>query len=216
MIKACLFDLDGTLLNTLTTISHFGNYALSQHGIAPIDCEDYKMLVGNGAKKLVERMLKKQGAYTEDMYASVYKCYMESYDANPTHLTEPYDGIIDMLTALKERGIKVGVISNKPDYAAKSVCAKKIASHLTDAVQGQIEGVPIKPDISGPMQVLDRLGVSPSETMYIGDSGVDMQTGKNLGSFTVGVAWGFRSVEELKENGADAVIYSAKELLNLC
>ena len=150
------------------------------------------------------------------MYASVYKCYMESYDANPTHLTEPYEGIVDMLTALKERGIKVGVISNKPDYAAKSVCAQKIPAQLTDDVQGQIEGVPIKPDITGPMQVLDRLGVLPEDAMYIGDSGVDMQTGKNLGSFTVGVSWGFRSVEELKENGADAVISSAKELLDLC
>lgn len=216
MIKACLFDLDGTLLNTITTITHFCNYALGEYGISPIECEECKLFVGNGAKKLVERMLKSKNAYSKEMFDKVYRCYMDAYDANPTHLTEPYEGIVDMLKALKERGIKVGVISNKPDYAAKSVCRQKLPTELIDDVQGQIEGIPIKPDITGPMQVLDRLGVLPEDAMYIGDSGVDMQTGKNLGSFTVGVAWGFRSVEELKENGADAVISSAKEILDLC
>ncbi len=215
MIKACLFDLDGTLLNTITTIAHFGNYALKKHGISPIECVSYKLLVGNGAKKLVERMLKKQGAYSEEMYESVYNCYMQAYDANPTHLTEPYEGIADMLKALKDRGIKVGVISNKPDYAAKSVCVQKLPPNLVDAMQGQLEGVPIKPDISGPMQVLKRLGALPEETIYAGDSGVDMQTGRNLKSFTVGVSWGFRSIEELMENGADRIVYSPLEIIDI-
>lgn len=215
MIKACLFDLDGTLLNTITTIAHFGNYALGEHGISPIECDDYKLLVGNGAKKLVERMLRKQGVYSEEMYASVYNCYMKAYDASPTYLTEPYDGIEDMLVALKKRGIMVGVISNKPDYAAKSVCRQKLPSELIDAVQGQIEGLPIKPDVSGPMQVLERLGALPEETIYAGDSGVDIQTGRNLKSFTVGVSWGFRSVEELMENGADRIVCAPHEIIDI-
>ena len=215
MIKACLFDLDGTLLNTLTTIAYYANYALRENGIETAHTEEYKLFVGNGAKKLVERMLKSKNAYSEEMFNKVYKCYMESYDANPTYLTEPYDGIGDMLVALKKRGIMVGVISNKPDYAAKSVCRQKFPSELIDAVQGQIEGLPIKPDVSGPMQVLERLGAMPDETIYIGDSGVDMQTGRNLKSFTVGVSWGFRSVEELMENGADRIVSAPHEIIDI-
>lgn len=215
MIKACLFDLDGTLLNTITTITHFCNYALGRYGISPIECEECKLFVGDGAKKLVERMLKSKNAYSEEMFDEVYKCYMDAYDANPTHLTEPYEGIEDMLSSLKDRGIRVGVISNKPDYAAKSVCAQKLPSELVDAVQGQIEGVPVKPDVSGPMQVLEKLGALPGETIYAGDSGVDMQTGKSLKCFTVGVLWGFRSAEELMENGADRIISSPLEIIDI-
>lgn len=215
MIKACLFDLDGTLLNTLTTIAHFGNYALGEQGISPIECDDYKLLVGNGAKKLIEHMLRKKGVYSDKLYESVYNCYMKAYDASPTYLTEPYDGILDMLSALRKRGIKVGVISNKPDYAAKSVCRQKLSLELIDAMQGQIEGVPIKPDVSGPMQVLKHLDALPCETIYVGDSGVDMQTGRNLKCFTVGVLWGFRSKEELMENGADIIVSSPYEIIDI-
>ena len=214
MIKACLFDLDGTLLNTLTTIAHFGNLALKKYGLEPFDEESYKPFVGNGAKKLVERMLRARDAYSEDLYNKMYEYYMKSYDADPTYLSAPYEGIGEMLTNLKERGIKVGIISNKPDFAAKSVARAKLDADCIDDVQGQIEGVPIKPDVSGPMQVLARLGVVPSETIYIGDSGVDMQTGKNLGSYTIGVSWGFRGVEELKEKGADLVVDCPKEIIN--
>ena len=215
MIKACLFDLDGTLLNTLTTIAHFANFALAEHGIEPIDEKEYRFFAGNGARKLVERMLRFRGVYNEELFCRVYDCYMKAYDANPTHLSEPYEGICAMLTALKERGIKTGVISNKPDYAAKSVCAEKIDKGLVDFVQGQIDGVPVKPDITGPLQVLSALGVKRGETMYIGDSGVDMQTGKNLHSLTVGVSWGFRTEDELMENGADKIVNSPLQIVEI-
>ncbi len=215
MIKVCLFDLDGTLLNTITTIAYYGNCALSDFGIEPIEEENYKYLVGNGAKILVERMLRLRDAYSDENFQKVYDCYMKSYDANPTHLTEPYEDIEKMLLTLRDMGIKAGVISNKPDYAAKSVCKSKLTEGMVDFVQGQKEGVPIKPDPAGPLEVLGVLGFSPEETLYVGDSGVDMQTGKNMGSYTVGVSWGFRTVKELLENGADEIVYSPMDIIKI-
>ena len=215
MIKACLFDLDGTLLDTITTISYYGNLSLEHFGIEPIEKERYKFLVGDGAKLLVERMLREKGVYTQDLYKKVYEFYMQSYDADPTYLTKPYDGIVDMLFELKKRGIKSGVISNKPDYAARSVCLDKIEGTLLHTVRGQIEGIKTKPDTQGPLNVLNLMGEKTQDTLYIGDTGVDMQTGKNLGSYTIGVLWGFRPCEELVKNGADRVISHPKEIVDI-
>ena len=215
MIKACLFDLDGTLLDTLTTIAYYSNMALSAHGIEPVEVDRYKLFVGNGAKKLVERMLKYRNAYSEESFHIIYKYYMESYDANPTYLTEPYDGICDMLDSVKQRGISAGVISNKPDFATKAVCAAKFTPGTFGEVRGQVEGIAVKPDTEGAVCVLNSLGVSSDETIYVGDTDVDMQTGKNLGAYTVGVLWGFRDEEELTDAGADAVISHPMELVDL-
>jgi len=215
MIKACLFDLDGTLLDTLTTIAYYGNYALDKHGFETAEVSCYKNFAGNGAVKLCERMLKFSNSYSQESFDKVYRCYMDAYDANPTYLTKPYDGIVEMLASLKQKGIKVGVISNKPDFAARSVVNAVLPKKLVDDVQGQIDGIPVKPDISGPMQVLSRMGVKPCETAFIGDSGVDMQTGKNMGSFSVGVSWGFRSADELTENGADCIVSQPMEIIKV-
>ncbi len=215
MIKACLFDLDGTLLNTITTIAHYANYALCEHGIDPIEVDEYRYFVGNGAKKLVERMLRHRDVYSEETYHKIYKCYMESYDANPTHLTEPYPGILEMLSALKKRDIAVGVISNKPDFATRAVCKAKFPDGALDFVRGQVEGVPIKPDIAGPMEVLSHLGADAANTVYIGDTAVDMLTGANLGSYKVGVSWGFRPRKELIESGADKIVDLPLEIIDI-
>ena len=215
MIKACLFDLDGTLLDTITTISYYCNLTLERFGIGPIEKERYKFLVGDGAKLLVERMLREKDAYTQDLYKKAYDFYMESYDANPTYLTKPYDGIVDMLLELKNRGIKAGVISNKPDYAARSVCADKLDTALLHTVRGQIEGIKTKPDTEGALNVLSLMGEKAQDTLYIGDTGVDMQTGKNLGAYTIGVLWGFRPLEELMQNGADRIISHPKEIIDI-
>jgi len=216
MIKACLFDLDGTLLNTLSTIAHYANGSLKKFGLPIIsDTDKYKQFVGNGAKKLIERILRENDAYNEEIYHKVYKYYMESYDANPTYLTEPYDGICPMLEELSDRGIAMGVISNKPDYATKSVCEKKFRKGLLNEVRGQVDGIKIKPDTEGALLVLDKLLVKGAESLYIGDTSVDMQTGKNLGSYTVGVLWGFRSREELLASGADEVVSNPMEIISI-
>lgn len=214
-INACLFDLDGTLLNTLTTIAYYGNISLKKFGLAAIADDEYRYLVGDGAKLLVERMLRYDNAYTSEMYGKVYKYYNEQYNADVKRYTAPYDGIAEMLTELKKRGIKRGVISNKPDFAARGAVSEFLGHELIDVCHGQIEGIKIKPDPSGALAVLSEMGVQPSECMYIGDTGVDMQTGKNLGAYTVGVLWGFRDLNELKENGADTIVSAPHEILNL-
>ncbi len=213
MIKACLFDLDGTLLDTLSTISYYGNLALEQFGFAPIEKEKYKYLIGNGAKILVERMLKSIDAYDEDTSKKVYDYYSESYNSDTLRYTKPYDGIADMLCDIKKRNLLSGIISNKPDFATCSVVNKIFDKSLIDSVRGQVDGVPIKPAVDGPLFVLKEMNVLPSETIYIGDTGVDMQTGKNLGAFTIGVLWGFREEKELIENGADLIVKNPHEII---
>lgn len=213
MIKACLFDLDGTLLDTLTTISYYGNLALERFGFSPIEKEKYKYLIGNGAKILIDRMLKSIDAYSEEMSKKVYDFYNESYNSDTLRYTKPYDGIVDMLCDIKKRKILSGIISNKPDFATRSVVKEIFDKSLIDSVRGQVDGVPIKPAVDGPMFVLNEMKVLPSETIYIGDSGVDMQTGKNIGAFTIGVSWGFREEKELIENGADLIVKNPHEII---
>ena len=213
MIKACVFDLDGTLLNTLTTISYYGNLALNEFGIEAIDTDEYKYLVGNGAKILVERMLKFRSAYTEEMFKKVYDFYNEKYNADVRKYTEPYSGIPQMLKSLKDMGIALGVISNKPDYAACEAINNFFDADIFDVVHGQREGIKIKPDPEGALDILASLGAEPSETVYAGDTWIDMQTGKNMGAYTIGVLWGFRDYDELKENGADLIINSPDEIV---
>ena len=215
MIKACLFDLDGTILDTLTTIAHFGNEALKKFGIETIDREEYKYLAGSGAKKLVERMLRFRGAYTEETFCRVYEYYVSIYDANPTYLTEVFDGIEELLGFLKKENIAVGVITNKPDFAAKSVCREKFAKGLIDAVQGQTEDIPIKPAPDGALMLLGEFGVTGEQTIYVGDTSVDMQTGKKLGAYTVGVLWGFRGEKELTDSGADKIVSHPDEIIDI-
>ena len=206
MIKLCMFDLDGTLLDTLSTIAYYGNYALMAHGILPIDKEEYKYFAGNGAKILIKRMLEFSDSYSDEIYDKVYKTYMKVYDANPTHLTEPFEGICPLLSELKGMNIEVAVISNKPDFATKEVCKAKIPSGLLDEVRGQQEGVPIKPNPEGAFSIMEKFNAHSAEVVYVGDTGVDMQTGKNIGAYTIGVTWGFRNKEELVSNGADFIV----------
>ena len=215
MIRACLFDLDGTLLDTLTTIAYYGNLSLAEFGYPAISKEEYKYMVGSGAKNLVTKMLGFHNAYSEENFHKIYEYYMEHYDADPSYLTEPYDGITDMLGVLCDMKIVSGVISNKPNFATVTVCREKFRQGLLSFVQGQKEGVPIKPDPQGPLSVLDSLGVSPQETIYVGDTAVDMKTGKNIGSYTVGVSWGFRNPDELIAAGADIIVTHPREITEL-
>lgn len=215
MIKACLFDLDGTILDTIKSIAYYCNYALKEFGIEPIETEKFKYFAGNGAKVLVRRMLEYRNCYSEELFEKVYLFYMQSYDANPTYLTEPFDGICELLSELNNRGISSAVISNKPDFAAKSVCKEKFEEGLLNVVRGQIDNIKVKPDIEGVMLVMDAIGVNANEVLYIGDTDVDMQTGKNLGAYTVGVLWGFRDAKELNANGADELVSHPAEILHI-
>lgn len=214
MIKACIFDLDGTLLNTLTTISYYGNMALNKFGLPSIETEKYKYMVGNGAKILIERMLREVGAYTEEMFKKVFAYYNEQYNAEVKLYTEPYPGICELLKNLKKANILTAVVSNKPDFAAKCVIKDFFEDGLLDITRGQVEGVPVKPAPDGVIEVLKELDVTAEESVYVGDTWIDMQTGKNLGAYTIGVLWGFRDYDELKTNGADIIVENPSEIMN--
>ncbi len=212
MIKLCIFDLDGTLLDTLGTISYYGNEALKKCGIEPILKEDYKYHVGQGIYNLIKNMLNAKNCCTEENFNKVFKIYDDAYNSNTTYKTEVYDGIKELLDNLKRDGIKIAVMSNKPDFATKSVAYDFFGRGYFDIVLGQRENIAIKPDPYSVIEIINKLDVSKEEVIYIGDTSVDMKTGKNAGLNTVGVLWGFRDEKELTESGADLIISNPNEL----
>jgi phosphoglycolate phosphatase len=212
---ACIFDLDGTLANTLTSIAHFGNATLEEYGFPTIPVETYKTLVGNGADVLMRRMLKTVGAQlSEEKLREFRAAYDRRYESDPMALVEPYPGIPQTLEKLKALGMKIGVLSNKPDNMAQYI-VKDLFGDLPDQVHGQRADYPTKPDPKAVLEMAADFGVSPERVLYVGDSGVDMQTGRNGGMVPCGVLWGFRDREELLENGAQHLVETAKELFQV-
>ncbi len=213
-MKAVIFDLDGTLLNTIGTIAYYGNKALSAFGFQTATEEEYKYFVGNGAVKLIERALDKSGEWTGEDFSKVYNYYNEIYNSKPLYLTGTFPGIGEMLKTLKGSGIKLGVLSNKPDEAVKGV-VESFFGGIFDAVSGGKEGVPLKPDPSAVNLMLSSLGAEKARSAFIGDSGVDIMTGKNAALHTIGVNWGFRTEDELKKAGAEHIVSSPGEIIKL-
>lgn len=210
-MKAYIFDFDGTLVNSLPSIAYFANRALNKYGLPSISEERYKKLVGNGAVKLTHRMLREVGA-GEEMFDKVYREYFDTYDRNFSYLTVPYDGITEMLKELKRNGCKTAVVSNKPDVTTKKIC-DELFGDLIDICRGQLDGFPIKPDPAGVFEIIKQLGVKKEDCVYCGDTITDMETGKNAGLYTIGVLWGFRDVEELKEGKPQMIISRPSEIL---
>lgn len=214
MIKACIFDMDGTVSNTINSITYFANNALKKAGLPTIESNVYKKLVGNGAKVLVERMLKTVGA-DESYYEEVAFEYNTKYDNDFLYLTEPYEGILDMLSSLKEMGIKVAILSNKPHETAIKVSDALFGSELVDVCYGGRDGIALKPDPAGVFEIMKELCVSKEECLYIGDTATDMKTGKGADLYTIGVLWGFRDREELENGGADVIISHPSEIVTI-
>ena len=157
-------------------------------------------------------MLTARNCYTEENFNRVFKIYDDAYNSNTTYKTEVYAGIKELLENLKRDDIKIAVMSNKPDFATKSVVYEFFGKDYFDIVLGQRENIPIKPDPYSVNEIINELGVSKDEVIYIGDTSVDMKTGKNAGLFSVGVLWGFRDEKELIESGADLIISKPNEL----
>ncbi len=213
MKKLCIFDLDGTLLDTLPTISYYCNLTLREFGLPEIEEERYKYLAGNGAKVLIERMIAEVGAEREEYFDKMFEFYNREYDKNFSYLTKVFDGVPELLKGLADIGIKTAVISNKPDFAAVSV-VKMFLGDLVYIAHGGREGIPLKPAPDGVFKIFEEAGVTADECLYVGDTGTDMETGKNSGIFSIGVLWGFRKEDELLENGADLIVSHPLEILD--
>ena len=215
MVKACIFDLDGTLANTLPTLVHFVNRALGECGYAALESDCIRMLVGSGADKLMrDSLTASKGGYTEDEVIALRRAYDNGYDNAPMYLTEAYDGMCDTLKQLKEHGLKLGVLSNKPHYLTVQV-VQMLFPDTFDVCYGQRAEIARKPAPDGALLIAEELGISPEKCLYLGDTGVDMKTGHAAGMTTVGVLWGFRPKSELVEHKADHIISHPSELLAL-
>lgn len=214
MIKLCIFDLDGTVLDTVESIAHYGNYALEQHGVEIIPSAEYKFLAGNGIANLIKNMLNFRNAYSEELYEKVYRTYDDAYNANVSYKSKIFDGLKETLDAIKAQGIKLAIVSNKPDFAARTVVKEIYGENYFSFVTGQTPGGPLKPDPAVVLNVLKEFGVEKCECIYVGDTSTDMKTGKNADLYTVGVLWGFRGRQELLDNGADVLIEKPEELLD--
>ena len=214
MIKLCVFDLDGTIADTITTIAYYGNNALNEYGLPSIDKERYKILVGDGAVTLVERMLSDVGSLDKETFDKVYNKYINDYDDDFMYLTEVYEGVTELIDELIKRGIKVAVFTNKPEMTAVKVIDILLGDRV-DLIIGNAEGRPKKPDPTGLFEILDNFKVTGDECLYIGDTSTDMKTGNGGGCHTVGVLWGFRDKQELVENGAEFIIEKPDEMLKI-
>jgi phosphoglycolate phosphatase len=210
---AVLFDLDGTLLNTLEDIADSVNRTLMKMGFPTHELDAYRYLVGDGALMLISRALPEDKRVT----ATIKTCiedFRKDYSSHWNIKTHPYKGIPELLDALKERGIKMGVLSNKP-HTITQQCVTQILPHWRfDVVLGQKDSVPLKPDPSGALAVAQDMKISPSHFLYLGDTAIDMKTAQTVGMFPVGVLWGFRPEEELVEGGAKALIKQPLDLLH--
>ncbi len=209
MYKAVLFDLDGTLTDTLVDIADAMNRALRLHGLPEWPVEAYRYLVGNGAKVLSERCVRER----QELSAAVRQTYQAYYETHNLVQTKPYEGVPEMLQALVDRGIRLAVFSNKPDADTKAVVRHFFPEIPFAAVRGQVEGVPVKPDPTGALAVADEMGLAPGDFLYLGDTAVDMECALAAGMHPVGALWGFRTEEELRQSGAEHLARQPGDLL---
>lgn len=212
--RAVLFDLDGTLLDTLEDLADATNQALARLGFPPRPVENFRYYVGNGALNLVRRVLP-DDQQDEQTVQNCLEAFGEEYARCWDRKSKPYAGVPELLAALGGRGVPMAVFSNKPDQFAK-LCVEKLLPHARfEMVIGAGGDVPHKPDPTGAGLIAERLGIPPGEFLYVGDTGTDMQTASAAGMFPVGVAWGFRPANELVENGAKILIAEPSLLLRL-
>lgn len=212
-MKACIFDLDGTLTDTLDSLVFSVNASLQEMGLPSISDEQCRTFVGNGARYLMESALKAAGDKDASRIEEGMKVYGRVFDKNCTYRVVPYEGIVPMLEEMKAQGIKLAVLSNKPHKQTVNVVETIFGKNIFTFVQGQCDTMKRKPDPDGVFYILERLGISKDECMYVGDSEVDVQTGKNAGLKNISVTWGFRSRELLECAGAECVVDKPEELL---
>lgn len=213
MIKGVIFDLDGTLANSIEDIADSMNQVLEENNFPTHDYATYKTFVGRGVRTLVEKSLPLENRDAKEIEKN-FDRMMQIYDENCIVKTCLYPGIKDLLDALSERGIKISVFSNKANELTQKVVKVLLADWKLEYVLGAGGDIPRKPDPKGAILISEKMGIDPSELMYIGDSGVDMATAQNSGMHAVGVLWGFRDMEELLTNGAQTILEKPMDLMS--
>ena len=214
MKKLAIFDLDGTLLNTIEDLGYAANHALQAHGYPTHSIASYPFFVGNGVRRLIERVLP-EDARTEATIDRLLITFKEYYNDHNTDYTKPYEGIPELLSLLSSRGVAIAVASNKYQAATEKLISHFFPTLSCIAVEGQKEGVPVKPDPSIVFEILAKAKTPKADTIYIGDSGVDMETARRACVDSVGVTWGFRPEKELVENHADTIVNSPGDIAKL-
>lgn len=214
MPLAVIFDLDGTLLDTLHDLADSANEALSENGFGPHPVEAYRIFVGDGMEVLMERILP-ETARDPETVARLLISYRVAYDRRWKAKTRPYPGVEEMLTALAKRGIPLAVLSNKPQAYTEICMAHFLGHHPFACIFGQRDGVPRKPDPAGAWQIARQLGLPPEKILFIGDTSTDMDTAVAAQMIPVGVRWGFRSDTELREHGAKHLMAAPHQIVGL-
>ncbi len=213
MKKAVIFDLDGTLLNTLDDLADSTNYALSKFGYPIRTIEEVRQFVGNGVAKLIERAIPE--GKNNSNFEKCLSIFKDNYAQNMYNKTAPYNGIIEMLSNLKSKGIKIAVVSNKFDLAVKELCKKYFEGFIDFAAgENEAQGIKKKPAPDTVLSVLNEFNFAPEDAVYVGDSDVDIMTAKNSKMPCISVTWGFRDKKFLLENGATILINAPSEIYN--
>ncbi|GHU79568.1 phosphoglycolate phosphatase [Clostridia bacterium] len=208
-----VFDLDGTLLDTIVDLADACNYALKKQGFPVHPVNPYKYFVGMGVYNLIKKALPEE-ARSEEIIAAVKADYDSYYSVHSRDKTAPYSGIVEALAALRERGVRLAVLSNKPHEYIKPLTDLYFPG-IFDISVGQRENVPTKPDPTAVFEIMESFGAKKDAGFYIGDTSTDMRTGKSAGLYTIGVLWGFRTKDELESHGADVIIAEPSELLKI-
>lgn len=212
MIKCCIFDLDGTLLDTVKALTYTTNLVLEHFGYPGVDEAHMMQFVGDGYQKQMERVLKYRGDEALVHYEEAQRVYLELFAKHCLHEVKPYDGITELLEQLKAGDIKIAVLSNKPHERTVENIESIFGTGYFDYIAGEQPGIPRKPDPAGVIRILDTFGVKPEECLYFGDTNTDMKTGLGAGLITVGVTWGFRDRAELESFHPQYVIDHPREV----
>lgn len=212
--KAVIFDLDGTLLDTIDDLADSMNFVLDRFQYSTHGVDKYKYFVGDGMLTLVKRALPPE-VCTEETANQCLEAMREEYAQRWADKSKPYKGIPELLNALQAKGIKINILSNKPHEFTQEVVKKLLPDWSFEIIFGERKGIPKKPDPAGALEICSMLGLNPEQVLYLGDTNTDMMTANAAGMHAVGVTWGFRPAEELLEHGAKVLIDAPEELLAL-